>query len=512
MYKAKRNTVDELFSDLEKPTPPSFWEKKGAIIAAVFSFLWFFFVIDYLLSSGWWASRGELSPAEFVGGTCGLLLPIVVAMLVAAYFDRSAQLTYEAQTLQSYLNELVYPTEEGAVYTKALTEALRGQIKEFRAVFEQVQNQTNQVRDDLRGWIGDLGTVINHVDTQTIESVKEIAAHIHALTEAVELANEQAQQASTLFAEQSTILGRVTEQTVEVVGGLSAGLSMNIEEIKNVTHAIENTNERTEGALVKAEEVARSLQGEGKKIEAAIDEYETSAKHQNARLFGNLEKVLSVFKAHGAILDQEVEKTTNRLRVVESSFTQNTKTLFDSADEAVYRLNDVSTLFENKADQVKQTVAVIKEEIDDIGTELVHRGQAVDVHTGGKMKKKVTEDFLKDAKVILDRLQSFSVDMARLFSPKTEEVLWEKYNSGDKAAFMRHITKEIGLAQSKKIRDLYKENAEFKVAVSRYMSEFEGLTKAAKVSGENNMLMSVLIGSDAGRLYMVLADVMKKEK
>lgn len=512
MYKAKRTKVDELFSDLEKPTPPSFWEKKGAIVAAVFSALWFFFVVDYLLSSGWWAGRGDLSPAEFVGGTCGLLLPIVVALLVAAYFDRSAQLTYEAQTLQSYLNELVYPTQEGAVYTKSLTEALRTQIKEFRSVFEQVQNQTNQVRDDLRQWIGDLGTVINHVDTQTIESVKEIASHIHALTEAVELANEQAQQGSALFAEQSTILGRVTAQTAEIVGGLSAGLSMNIEEIKNVTHAIENTNERTEGALVKAEEVARALQGEGKKIEAAIDEYEASAKQQNARLFGNLEKVLSVFKAHGAILDQEVEKTTNRLRVVESSFNENAKTLFESAEEAVYRLNEAGNIFEVKADQMKQTVAVIKDDVGELSAELVREAGEIDDSTGGRMKKKMTADFLKDAKVILDRLQSFSVDMARLFSPKTEEVLWEKYNGGDKAAFMRHITKEISGVQVKKIRDLYKENPEFKMAVSRYMAEFEGLTKAAKVSGENNMLISVLIGSDAGRLYMVLADVMKKEK
>lgn len=512
MYKAKRATVDELFSDLEKPTPPCFWDKKGAIVAAIFSLVWFFFVVDYLLSSGWWAGRGDLSPAEFVGGTCGLLLPIVVAGLVAAYFDRSAQLTYEAQTLQSYLSELVYPTEEGAVYTKTLTEALRTQIKEFRSVFEQVQDQTNQVRDDLRGWIGDLGSVINHVDTQTIESVKEIAAHIHALTEATELANEQAQQASSLFAEQSTILQRVTAQTAEVVGGLSTSLAMNIDEIKNVTHAIENTNERTEGALVKAEEVAHSLQGEGKKIEQAIDSYEVSAKQQNARLFGNLEKVLSVFKAHGAILDQEVEKTANRLRVVESSFTENAKTLFESADEAVYRLNEAGTIFDTKAVKMKETIETIEESMSEATRELTKQAKVVDEHTGGKMKKKGVDDFLKEAKIILDRLQSFSVDMAHIFSPKAEEGLWDKYHGGDKAIFMRHITKEISGSQAKKIRELYQNNPEFKVAVSRYMAEFEGMTKSAKKEGENNLLMSVLVGSDVGRLYMVLADMMKKEK
>lgn len=512
IYRKKPQSMDELFSDIEKPTPPSFFQKKGAVLATLFSVIWFIFVIDYLLSSGWWINRAELSPAEFVGGMCGLLLPIVIAGLVAAYFDRSAQLTYESQTLQSYLNELVYPTEEGAVYTKTLTDALRTQIKEFRNVFEQVQQQTNQVRDDLKGWISDLGTVINHVDTKTIESVKEIASHIHTLTEATHQANEQAEKASSLFAEQASILQRVTQQTSDIVNELSQSISMNIEELTNTTHAIETTNERTETALQSAENVVKDLQNGSKKIEQAIVTYEESAKQQNARLFGNLEKVLSVFKAHGAILDQEVEKTANRLRVVESTFNENAKTLYASADDAVFRLNEVGAQFDARTRKVQETLGIIKSDMLEISDTLVSQAKQLDTHTGGKMKKKATDDFLREGKIILDRLQSFSVDMAKIFTPKAEENLWQRYNSGDKTAFMRHITKELSSSQVKKIKELINTDSEFKLAVSRYMAEFEGMTKAAKIEGENNLMMSILIGSDVGRLYMVLADILRKGK
>lgn len=510
MYRNQAPGVNDLFSDLERPTPPSFFKKKGAVIACIFSFVWFIFIIDYLLSSGWWAGRGDLSPAEFVGGACGLFLPIVLAGLVAAYFDRSAQLTYEAQPLQSYLNELVYPTQEGAVYTKTLTEALRTQIKEFRGVFEQVQQQTDQVRNDLKGWIADLGTVINHVDTQTIESVKEIASHIHALTEATQLANEQAQQASTLFAEQASILQRVTGQTVEAVSSLSTSLGMNIEDIKNTAHAIETTNTRTQAALETAENVVSNLQAGSKKIEQAIENYEQSAKQQNARLFGNLEKVLSVFKAHGAILDQEVEKTANRLRVVENAFTENAKTLYTAADEAVFHMNEAGTAFDTKAKKIQEALSIIKTGMTDLSDTLVAQTKELDTRTGGKVRKKASHDLLHEGKIILDRLQSFSVDMARIFSPKAEELLWQRYNNGDKTAFMRHITKELSTLQTRKINQLLKTDVEFKLAVSRYMAEFEGMTQAAKDEGENNLMMSVLIGSDVGRLYMVLADITKK--
>lgn len=512
IYNKQPHSIDELFSDMDKPTPPSFFQKKGAIIATLFSAIWLIFIVDYLISSGWWTGRASLSPAEFVGGMCGLFLPIVIAGLVAAYFDRSAQLTYEAQTLQSYLNELVYPTQEGAVYTKTLTDALRTQIKEFRSVFEQVQSQTNQVRDDLKGWITDLGAVINHVDTQTIESVKEIASHIQALTEATRLANEQAEHASSLFAEQANILQKVTSQTSDIIGHLSQSLSMNVEEISNTAHAIENTNARTATALQSAEGVVKGLQDGSLKIEQAIEKYEQSAKNQNARLFGNLEKVLSVFKAHGSILDQEVEKTTNHLRVVESTFAENAKILYNAADEAVFRLNEVGTQFDAQTRKVKETMTVIKSDMIDMSDSLVTKAKQLDIHTGGKMTKKATKDFLHEGKIILDRLQSFSVDMAKIFTPKTEETLWQRYNNGDKTAFMRHITKELSNNQVKKIKELLKNDPEFKLAVSRYMAEFEGMTKAAQAEDENNLMMSVLIGSDVGRLYMVLADILRKGK
>ena len=512
IYRSKPQSIDDLFSDMEKPSAPSFFQKKGAIFATLFSLIWLIFIVDYLISSGWWINRGTLSPAEFIGGTCGLMLPIVIAVLVAAYFDRSAQLTYESQTLQSYLKELVYPTEEGAVYTKTLTDALRTQIKEFRSVFEQVQQQTNQVRDDLKGWIADLGQVINHVDTKTIESVKEIASHIHTLTEATKLANEQAEHASSLFAEQASILQKVTQQTSEVVLGLSQSLSMNIEEITNTAHAIENTNERTALALQSAENVVKNLFEGSTKIEQAIAGYEESAKQQNARLFGNLEQVLSVFKAHGSILDQEVEKTANRLRVVESTFNENAKTLYSSADEAVFRLNEVASQFDARTRKVQETLGIIKSDMLEVSDSLVLQAKQLDTHTGGKMKKKATDDFLREGKIILDRLQSFSVDMAKIFTPKAEETLWQRYNNGDKTAFMRHITKELSASQVKKIKELINVDPEFKLAVSRYMAEFEGMTKAANAEGENNLMMSILIGSDVGRLYMVLADILRKGK
>ncbi len=513
VYPAGRpQTADILFSDLEKPHRQAIWQKKAFIAAGVFSFIWALFVMDFLSASGWWEDRYDLSPVEFAGGICGLFLPVVIAFLVSAYFDRSAQLAYEAQTLQSYLNELVYPTQEGAVYTKTLTDALRTQIKEFRTVFDQVNEQTQQVRDDLKHWIGDLGQVINHVDTQTIASVREIAEHIHNLAEVTELANAQAEQASKMFAGQSDELKMVARDTIENLTMLSTNLSMHSDDLKNITHAIETSNERTEHALDRAGSIVNFLQEQSVSIEQSIDEYESSAKQQNARLFGNLEKVLSVFKAHGALLEQEVEKTTNRIRVVEDEFIGNAKGLFQSADDAIYQLNEAGHAMDNQAQRVKQTLAEVQDGLNTVGGLIAENVAQIGKCLPAAPVNATTPDLLSDASAVLDKLQGFSVDMAHIFTPKSEETLWQRYYEGDKAVFMRHITQKISETQSKKVKDLYRKNMDFKTSVDRYMQEFEEMTKNAGQLSDGQLLMSVLIGSDVGRLYMVLADVLRKKE
>jgi len=508
MKRQKKQTL----TILEPDTPPRrlWWQNKYLWLSLAFSFAWIAFIGQYLSESGWWQNRFDLPLMQLIGDLGGMVMPMVVFWLICAYIDRTDRMESEADTLKSYLNELVYPTEEGAIYTRTLTDALKTQIKEFRTVFQEVNTETQVVRDDLKRWVRDLSAIIKHANTKTIASIREIARHIQNIAASTEVANGQAEKTSALFSEQAAILERVVESTVRSTRALSQSLNGNAAEMKNLLQEINSINVQTAQVLAKSDQVMTGLGQNGIKIEESINLYENSARQQNARLFGNLEKVLSVFRAHGDLLEQEVERTTNRLATVENALKTQAAATFTTADKAISKVDETTLAIGNIKEEMATTLNEFKAEaatvigqIDKAGKKL---GKTPVVH------QIRTDDLLQKASEILARLQTYSVDMAHLFSPKAEETLWERYYNGDKTVFMRHIKSELKPAKYKKLTDLYQSDSEFHDSVDKYMSAFEEMTQSLGKGDESKLLMSVVIGSDVGRLYMVLADILKGKK
>ena len=196
-------------------------------------------------------------------------------------------------------------------------------------------------------------------------------------------------------------------------------------------------------------------------------------------------------KNHQETLDKTLTSSIQKIKEIDSSLIENCNKTTKAINEAIEKL--------------KTAHNDLKESTD--STPLFKN---LETNTTEAPPKKPV-DFLQNASAILDKLQTFSIDMAHIFTPKSESTLWKKYYDGDKTVFMRHITRMISETQHKQIKDLYKENADFNQAINRYMTEFEDMTQAVQKEDENKLLMSILIGSDIGRLYMVLADVLKRQ-
>ena len=194
-------------------------------------------------------------------------------------------------------------------------------------------------------------------------------------------------------------------------------------------------------------------------------------------------------------LEKTFTKTTEQVKNIEENIHKNYDIVLKKSEEALIKVKTLN-------DEIKETKSLSKN---------IQEPSETNITQNNTQPVKAPVDFLQNASVILDKLQTFSIDMAHIFTPKAEDMLWKKYYDGDKAVFMRYITRMINETQHKQIKDLYLNNEEFNQAITRYMREFEDMTKMVQNEDENKLLMSILIGSDIGRLYMVLADVLRRD-
>lgn len=536
MYTQNNNPSqqDEITLSIEQPEKQIWWEKKGFIAASIFSVIWLAVICDFLFSSGWWNERHTLSPAEFIGGICGLFFPILISFMVSSYFDRVNQISYEAQTIRSYLNELIYPANSNAIYTKSLTGALKEQIKEFKKIHQDVLNLTKNLNQEINTWINELKNTSLQLDEKTKMSLKSLTKSLVDLNKSSLDASSKVMQSSDMFSEKTILLQNTIKETAQTFTPLLSDLNKYGNEIKKIEDALKQSDEKSKDVLTHTQQSASEIGLKIKEIENVIKTYNEQAEKHDFILKNRLEQTQSILDLQNKALEQSDSFVKNQTSFIEEikkglsnqdevllqsettlkSHQKNIEKTFAKTNEQIKNIE--GTLQKNydlvlkKSDEALLKVKALNDEIKETKTLSKDIQEPTPQQTENLVSQetKTSVDFLQNASLILDKLQTFSIDMAHIFTPKAEDMLWKKYYDGDKAVFMRYITRMISETQHKQIKDLYLNNEEFNQAITRYMTEFEDMTKMMQNVDKN--LMTTLIGSDSGRLYMVLADVLKR--
>ncbi len=509
--------------DSRLPGRPAWWTKPIYWVAVILSGVWLYLAADYFVYAGWWENRFHLSPAEFVGMISSQVLPFVLIWFVVAWVERRNQLRQETDMLRSYMSQLMYPTEEGAVYTKTLTDALRRQIMEFKNVFAAMATQTNETREDLKQWVKDLALVMEQADVKTVATAKELAKHVSSLAKSTEKANDATLQITDSLQDRARILQGTSEKIAHIMGGISGVLTENVARIETVTGSLVQATDKTETMMDKAGRVCDAFDAHSARLDSVFERYEAQTQEYNNRLFENAEKILTVLKTQGAFLDQEVEKSVHKLSAAQEKVAEQSQALFQLSDQALHHLNDVGSQFVLQTEVMSQALKETETKVQNLTQLGIHEEAEKLIETSKKaesyfkqlkadLQDVQTDQFMKDARLILEHLATFSMDIVHIFTPKAEEELWKKYYAGDNSAFMRYLITALPDKKTEKVKELFEQNPACRVAMMRYMGEFDALAAKAKESEKKSVLLPVLIGSDAGRLYMILKHIVGPKK
>ena len=124
-------------------------------------------------------------------------------------------------------------------------------------------------------------------------------------------------------------------------------------------------------------------------------------------------------------------------------------------------------------------------------------------------EEQVGNDFARRMALITDSLNSNAIDIASSLSSEVTDTQWDAYLKGDRGIFTRRAVRLVNSGEAKEIAELYQQDETFKANVSRYIHDFEAMLRSMLSTRDGNALGVTILGSDMGKLYVVLAQAIE---
>ena len=120
------------------------------------------------------------------------------------------------------------------------------------------------------------------------------------------------------------------------------------------------------------------------------------------------------------------------------------------------------------------------------------------------------ESFARKASLLIESLNSASIDITRSFAPEVADSAWAAYLKGDRGVFTRRAVRLLDATEQRDIARLYDDDWSFRDQVNRYIHDFEAMLRTILGQRDGTPLGVTLLSSDMGKLYVALAQAIER--
>ncbi len=393
-------------------------------------------------------------------------------------FETSTKLAYEFDVLGDRLikvGEDINKTSKSAMKnidqvninlvqsSEDLAVTVKGSIDNMKSIFAEYEKYT-----------AGFNTVTAETSTSVVEINSLISTQRDKMVQISDDTKKLVECFNTVLNDTSNKLAERANLAYDKVKGLG-------KDLKNLGMQME------EAAKVSATHMLQS----GDKLRASVAEIAANAERISNDILNSGEVFVKQSGALVAATDDTVTKVNNAM----GSLLEVSKDFNLQGDKIVkdaFRFNDIIS---SQIKELNEQTQKADSSLNNLST--IYQGIQI-------------EGFLKQASSIIEKLESLSVDINRIFNPKDEDDLWKRYYNGDSGVFVRYLAKNLTKTQVSSVRKAFEENYDFRNQVNAYLSEFELLISSAKSHERSGLLLSVISGADIGKLYYVLAKIMDK--
>ena len=393
-------------------------------------------------------------------------------------FEQSNKLAFEINSLS---DKLIKASEDVQKTTK-------NSVKELQSVGIGLSNITDTVIENVTATNKAVDGVINKYQNN-IASFNTVTAE--ASSGFVEVNN--------IISQQNDKMIKISEDTKNLVNSFNVVLNEASNQLtkraNSAYNQIKEMSEQMKKLSLQLEDstqlTAKHMNDAGDKMRANIHEIATNAE----RISNEIRSSGEVFIKQTSVLSQsttdtidKVSQAMNLLKVGSENLSVKGKMWIEQSDEFV-------KVFERQAEIIDTTSLKATENLRKLES---------------KFQEVQTDSFLNDAATLFERMETIAIDINKIFNPTAEEEIWKKYYQGDTSVFVRHLTKVMTKNQIAAIRKEYEDNSNFRSLVNRYVADFEMLISKAKGNERSGVLLSVISGSDVGKIYYIMAKALDK--
>lgn len=120
------------------------------------------------------------------------------------------------------------------------------------------------------------------------------------------------------------------------------------------------------------------------------------------------------------------------------------------------------------------------------------------------------DGFARRVSLLVEALNSASIDIAKAFSHEVTDSAWAAYLKGDRGVFTRRAVRLLDSGDAREIASLHENDPQFREQVNRYIHDFEAMLRQVLALRDGSPLGVTLLSSDMGKLYVALAQAIER--
>jgi predicted nucleic acid-binding Zn-ribbon protein len=121
-----------------------------------------------------------------------------------------------------------------------------------------------------------------------------------------------------------------------------------------------------------------------------------------------------------------------------------------------------------------------------------------------------TDNFARRVSLLIESLNSASIDISKTFSHEVSDSAWAAYLKGDRGVFTRRAVRLLDAGEAREIARMHDADPEFRAQVNRYIHDFEAMLRQILALRDGSPLGVTLLSSDMGKLYVALAQAIER--